>query len=183
MGGCRRKEVSEYRRKEGDIVPTLVMVYQERAAFSKGGIVYRFLHHDGAFIIFTPRVHTLKWWFSSLHSLHQSISLCGNVEKYLGSEILSGENDRGSLVFLSLEYVVGVLCRTAFDLWPFKNSGFIHMRRDIVVYKNKLRALIIFQFNCEYKFAKKITAIKNVEKKYILIVLLVLNYSVICYVI
>lgn len=46
----------------GDIVPALVIrCSRERAAFSKGGIawvVYLFLHHDGAFIIFTPRVHT-----------------------------------------------------------------------------------------------------------------------------
>lgn len=53
----------------GDIVPVLVIrCCRERAAFSKGDIawvVYLFLHHDGAFIIFTPRVHTSGRWFSS----------------------------------------------------------------------------------------------------------------------
>lgn len=71
---CQRKGTREYWGKEGDIVPTLVMMYQERGLlFPKGGVMYLFLHHGGAFIIFTPRVHTLEWWFSSLHPLSPPI--------------------------------------------------------------------------------------------------------------
>lgn len=135
----------EYWEREGDIVPTLVMVYQERAAFSKGDVPFpssRWRFYN----IHPTCTHVEMVIFVSAFPLPIYLSLFLWQRRKIPWQRLRYRAARKT-TSLSSSYRSGMLSvsfvvpRPIFD--PSKIR--VHTERDIVDYGNGLGALMIFQ--------------------------------------
>ena len=108
---------------------TPVMVYQERA-FSKGGVPFpssRWRFYN----IHPTCTHVEMVIFVSAFPLLIYLSAATSKNTLAAIEISTDKKDRVFFIFLSLSYVVGVLCRPAFDLRPFENPSLFERYRRL----------------------------------------------------